>query len=150
MLFAESTATRSPGCDPEIQESGRDLTHERVVLAVGQAAVTLHDPVHVAPALRERDEVAHRPEPLAVDLQRYSEHVFDDDLEGTTGPRQRFAGVSHRTQESDAARSCCATSKLHSSAWVLTGPSLLWALWPCWNAGLFTQAWKSSSDRHRV
>src|SRR6187402_2711648 len=50
----------------------------------------------------------------------------------------------------DAPSSCWMTSNDHSSLWLLTGPCVEWALWPCWNAALFTHASKSSWERHRV
>ena len=94
MLFAESTATRSPGLDAELEQRGRDPAHERVVLAVGQAAVALHDPVDVAAAVGARDEVAHRREPLAVHLQRDAEDVLDDDLERPARARSTWLRAS--------------------------------------------------------
>ena len=59
-------------------------------------------------------------------------------------------GITGRGGLVDGHSSCWITSNDHSSLAVPTGPPVLCPLWPCWNAGLLTQAWKASSERQRV
>src|SRR4029450_5261530 len=97
---------------------------------------------------------------VLVHLHRDAQDIIGDDLEraarpceiGEDGVRVRRGDPvdGHRGSGAVAcASSCWMTSNDHSSLAVPTGPPLPWALCPCWNAGLLTQAWNSSSDRQR-
>src|SRR5262249_9779324 len=134
---------------------------ERVVLAECQPAVTLDQEIGAGAPVGHRDQVAQRVQPVLVDLERCPQHVLGDDLERATRARElgehrvpvrRGDAIDrHRASGGGAGGSWCwITSTAHSSLALPTGPPLLCALWPCWNAGLFTHAWKASSDCQRV
>ena len=123
-------------CGPPVQAEPH-IGHVRAATALDALrngfAVTVDSTatrgVDVAARLRGLDQVAHRRQAPRVDLQRDAEDVLDDDLEGSTGAGERRE-VCHGSGQSAATRSCCTTSKLHSSEWDDTGPSELCALWP--------------------
>src|SRR5262249_25628451 len=67
--------------DPEVYERRRDSTHERVVVAVVDPAIALHEKVRAGAPVGHRDQVGKRVQTVLVDLERHPEHVLGDDLE---------------------------------------------------------------------
>ena len=147
--------------DAQLPERCGDATNLRVVLVVGQTTIALDEEVDAGAPVRHRDQLAQRVQPVLVHLERDAQDVLGDDLERAARPRElgedgilesgRDLVDGHRgSGVLTGASSCWITSKDHSSLPVPTGPPPLWALCPCWKAGLLTHAWNSSSDRQRV
>ena len=137
------------GADAELVERDRDLAGLGVVLAEGEPPVALHQPVGVGTGVADGDDVAHRPEPVLVDLQRDAEDVLG--RRSRTGRRGRAArsivgAAVMRRARPRAGRRRTATAP---RGWT-PGPSPVCCRCPCWNAALDIQAWKSSSLRQRV
>ena len=145
-LFAETMATRSPWPTPNSPSDAAHAANLRVVLLVAQTTIALDEEVDAGVPVRHRDQLAQRVQAVLVHLERDAEDVLGDDLERAARPRELDEdGVlepggdlvdGHRGSGVLAgASSCWITSKDQSSLPVPTGPSLLWALCPCWNGG---------------
>ena len=65
--------------------AGHGRAHPRVVLAVGESPVTLHEEVGVGARRGALHHLAQRPHALLVDLQVDTEHRLDADLERAAG-----------------------------------------------------------------
>ncbi len=158
-LFAEHSATRSPTPTPRPASDAATARARRVVCAERQAVlgrVALHDEVEVGARRALRHQLAQRPHALAVDLRLARRaRLRARSRTGRPGPvsSARTGSAPSRSRcvtRASAATSCCTTSNDHSSLPVPTGPPCACPACPCWNAWLFNQAWKSSSERHRV